>query len=210
MTVVGLDRARGRWAAVALSETGGIEIDVLGSASQVTDRWPDAAAVGVDIPIGLPVDAIGRPVDAEARRLLGRRGSSVFPALPEELYRMDYPDALAVARERLGTGFSKQAWNLGPAVLDVAVVAGSHWFEVHPELAFERMAGGQVPSKKTWSGLRVRLDLLAESGVQVPAGRMDVPPDDVLDAAICARVASLVLTGDARRIGPPESGPIWF
>lgn len=207
MTVVGLDRARGRWAAVSLGPDG-VSVSLLDSAAEVAGRWPGARAVGVDIPIGLPVDAIGRPVDGEARRLLGRRGSSVFPALPEDLYRMPYAEALAAGRARFGGGFSKQAWQLGAAVLDVAEVAGETWFEVHPELAFARMAGGPLPSKKTWTGLRCRLDLLAAAGVEIPAGSVDAPPDDVVDAAVCAVVAQRAVDGKAVPVGEGPR-PIW-
>lgn len=209
MTHVGLDRARGRWAAVALSD-GAVEVEILASAAEVMMRWPGAAAVGVDIPIGLPVDGIGRPVDAEARRLLGRRGSSVFPALPEVLYRLPYSEALEEARRRFGQGFSKQAWNLGPAVLDVAAVAGPRWFEVHPELAFARLAGGSLPPKKTDAGRRVRIDLLTSTGVALPADPFGALAGDVVDAAVCGYVASLICAETASVIGDPRAGRIWF
>jgi predicted RNase H-like nuclease len=205
MTVVGLDRSRGRWAAVAV-DGARCEIDLLGSAAEVRTCWPDVRVVAVDIPIGLPVDRIGRQVDAEARRLLGPRGSSVFPALPAELYRMPYGEALEVSRRRHGVGFSKQAWQLGPAVLDVAAVAGQGWIEAHPELAFLRLSGGPLPPKRTWSGLAARLRLLAGEGVELPVAEVEAPADDVVDAAVCSLVAGRFLAGVADSI-PPEPKP---
>lgn len=209
MTYVGLDRARGRWAAVALSGRA-VEAEILASAAEVMGRWPDAAVVGVDVPIGLPEGGIGRPVDTEARRLLGRQGSSVFPALPEGLYRLPYSDALDEARRRFGQGFSKQAWNLGPAVLDVAAATGPRWFEVHPELAFARLADGSLPSKRTESGRRARIDLLVSVGVAVPTDPFGPLAGDVVDAAVCAYVASLIGAETASVIGDPRAGRIWF
>ncbi|MFO7548884.1 MAG: DUF429 domain-containing protein [Acidimicrobiia bacterium] len=199
MTVVGLDRSRGRWVAVAANGPD-CEIGLVNSAGEVMTRWPEARVVAVDIPIGLPVDRIGREVDVEARRLLGARGSSVFPALPAELYRVPYLQALRLSRERYGVGFSKQAWQLGPAVLDVAAVAGDGWIEAHPELAFLRLADRPLAAKKTWTGLASRLRLLAGAGLDLPVGDVGAPPDDVLDAAVCVVVARRLLAGVAQRI----------
>ena len=49
----------------------------------------DAEVVAIDVPLDLPETTIGRPAEAEARRRLGERRSSVFSSLPAELYSAD-------------------------------------------------------------------------------------------------------------------------
>ena len=167
--------------------------------------------IGVDIPLG----SCGSPraADGAARRLLGPRGRSVFPAPPRDV--LDAPDhatANQVCRERHGHGVSAQAWNLAAKMLD----AEPHWhaepariFEVHPELSFQALQGTPLEyAKHTWSGQHDREALLARAGVEVPAGlgpAGSAGPDDVLDAAAVAWSAARIAGGSAACVpDPPE------
>ncbi|MDH4117512.1 MAG: DUF429 domain-containing protein [Acidimicrobiia bacterium] len=205
MTWVGIDRTPGGWV-VATLEVGRVELAVTESLAPV-----DAEVVAIDIPLSLPETVIGRACETEARRMLGGRASTVFSSLPRWCYEAPYTSAtLDKARARLGSAFSKQAWSLGPAILEAMAVSGGHWFETHPELAFRVRAGGPVAPKKTWNGVYGRLRVLADLGVSIGDGPDGVPPDDVIDAVVCAVVASDIAAGTAHSV--PGEGPdrIWY
>ncbi len=203
-TVLGVDVAAGRWVAVRLEDGRFAADDLDASLAALLARHPDAAIVGIDVPIGLPALGELRPCDVAARAALGPRRSSVFPAPAEELLRMaSHAEATRRSVEATGGGISIQAYGLRHAILEAAPLAGapgSPLHEVHPELAFLRAAGG-VPlpaSKKTWDGQHLRRALLEGVGVTLPsalarAGGAAV--DDVLDAAITAWAADNIARG---------------
>lgn len=207
--VAGIDIARGAWLVVHVVDGHFADAVVV---DRLADADIDAEVVAIDVPLWLPQDSIGRPAEAEARRRLGPRRNSVFSSLPAELYSADYTaEARQAARERYGASYSKQAWNLRSAIWDAATARSAGWYETHPELAFGRIAGAPLESKKRWAGVRQRLDCLAEVGIDLPVISGDLHPDDALDAAVCAYVAWRIAIGDARRV--PEEGPgpyIWF
>ena len=207
--VAGVDIARGSWLVVYLSDGrfDGAEIVEQLSGTEIT-----ADVVAIDVPLDLPSDSIGRPAEEEARRLLGPRRSSVFRSLPAELYAEDYTAASrAAARARWGEAYSKQAWNLRTAVSDASAARTADWYETHPELAYLRIHGGPLDSKKRWSGLRQRLDCLSAVGIDVPVIAGELHPDDALDAAVCAHVAHRISSGVAERVPATGPGPfIWY
>jgi predicted RNase H-like nuclease len=203
-----MDRTRRGW--VVASAAGRVEL-VRTAAGLVLG---EEDLVAVDIPIGLPIDAIGRRCEPEARRLLGARRSSVFPALPRRLYEAPYDEAArALARETWGRAHSAQAWSLGSAIVEVDRVRDRRWFETHPELAFAARNGGNpLPPKRTAAGVSARLAILTGAGIDPDLG-VPVPIDDVLDALVCALVARSIAAGTARRIPAdpaPGEGVIWY
>jgi predicted RNase H-like nuclease len=180
----------------------------------------DAAAVGVDCPIGLPRDG-WRPVDLMAKRRLGPASARVFLAPPRAvLAAPTYAEARAVARSVLaGRGVSAQTYGLRRIVLAVdEVITGSGdprgaeppVCEVHPELSFMALAGrtpgDPLPSKKTDAGRAARLAAL---GGWAPAAVDRAPPgDDGLDALVVAWSAWRLVTGRAEVLGgePDDHG----
>src|SRR4051794_40997128 len=107
MRVLGVDGCRGGWLTAVVDDL------------QVGWRWAPAVAdlladpavvVAIDIPIGLP-DAGVRTCDVEARRLLGRRGVTVFAApVRPVLDCTTYAEARAVLADRGGASMSAQAF----------------------------------------------------------------------------------------------------
>jgi predicted RNase H-like nuclease len=207
--VAGIDIARGAWLVVYL-ENG--RFDAAHVLERLVGADIDAEVVAIDVPLDLPETTIGRPAEAEARKRLGERRNSVFSSLPTELYSADYTESTReAARNRFGTSFSKQAWNLRSAIWDAATARAPSWYETHPELAYAEILGHPLESKKRWSGIRQRLDCLATVGVDLPVIDGDLNPDDAVDAAVCAHVAWRIATGAAAHV--PETGPgpyIWF
>jgi predicted RNase H-like nuclease len=181
---------------------------------------PPPVVVAIDIPIGLleaPLPG-GRICDRQARRLLGRRASSVFsPPSRDMLEATGY-------EEVRGRGMSRQAFGIMPKIREVDRVmtpALHHMvYEAHPELAFLSLTGRPLQyNKKTVSGHEERLQALARlPGVgkrhlkSVVARtlrdykRLRIAPDDVLDAYILAWTARRILEARGKRL--PDTPPI--
>jgi len=159
------------------------------------ERFPDAAVIGVDVPIGLPRPGSRRRADEEARRVAGPRRSSVFLTPSRQaLEALTYTEARAVA-----PGTSAQGWALRTAILDAARVDDPRVREVHPEVSFAVLAGEPLTfAKRTWNGHRERVRLLAKAGIKIP-NRLDagiVAADDVLDATVAAWTATRIARGE--------------
>ncbi len=212
MRVVGVDGCPGGWVAVAYDdEARTLTPAIHRSFSALLAAYPDAARIGVDIPIGL---AEGKPrrCDVEARRVLGPRWSSVFPAPDRRVVAVPaYEAASALARCLTGKGISKQAHAIYPKVLEVNSVLTpalqARVVEVHPEVSFWALAGRPMEyAKKRAEGFEERRALLAEAlGIAIPerrAARAWARPagaDDVLDAIVAAWSAGRDARGQSGR-----------
>jgi predicted RNase H-like nuclease len=175
---------------------------------------PTSAVSAVDIPIGLLVEQQpgGRDCDRCARRLLGRRASSVFTPPTRPLL-----DATHYAQVR-GHGLSIQAFNILPKIREVdrvmTPVLQQQVYEAHPELAFQALAGHPIQDrKKTVAGREERLRVLetipspwfygiraAFEHVQHTCKRADVAPDDILDAYVLVWTALRIWRAQAQRV----------
>ena len=133
MRVAGVDGTRGGWVAVVLGG-GGFESALLLRPIECDfGQLGEVAAIGIDVPIGFGP----RVADAAARAYLRGAASTVFPAPTRE--------QLAVVPYRAGLGVSAQAHALGPRILHVTELAASEarLHEVHPEVSFRAMNGGE-------------------------------------------------------------------
>lgn len=191
----GIDGCRDGWVHVTLN--GEVQVRRLERIDAVTGRF------GVDMPVGLKARG-WRDADREARRMLGRRGASVFLVPPRPVLELDdYPKALERCRSLTGLGCSKQVWNLREKILEVDRLRDRP-VEVHPELAFRALAGSDLPPKTRWEGLMARVRLLRAQGIVLPErfpGSDKVAPDDVVDAAVVAWV--MAKPAAWRRCGDP-------
>lgn len=201
MIAVGIDGTRSGWVAVALRD-GGFEAASTSTLAALVEGHPDAASIGVDIPIGLAQTG-WRACDLAARKLLGARWPSVFLT----------PVAAALDVAERPPSVSAQAWNLIAKIREAAAVADARLREVHPEVAFAAMAGGPLRHpKKTWDGQGERLELLHANGIDLPRLLKlgtGVAPDDVIDAAAAAWTAARIAAGTAQSVGD-EVGRIWY
>lgn len=176
-------------------------------ATIVADRT--ASVILVDIPIGLPSETANRDCDTEARKLLGRRASSIFPApCRAALEAESYEHACEVNERLTGRKLSIQCWNIVPKIREAdALLRGRgrarlRLRESHPELCFATLNGGRPMSrgKKTIAGFEERLAVLqrrwrpatvAVEQALAAYKRADVGRDDILDAMVLAVTASL-------------------
>lgn len=189
----------GRFGGASLSRTFG----------EVLACYPDAAKIGVDIPIGFPSEGV-RAADVSAREFVGVRRNSVFFTPPlAVLQAPTYAEATERCLELARGGISRQCYGLRTKILqvDALIQSNDRVVEVHPEVSFRAMAGEQLAhSKKTWNGLMMRRKLLSERGIEIPANLElagTAGPDDVLDAAAAAWSANRCARGEANAL--PES-----
>jgi predicted RNase H-like nuclease len=199
--VLGVDGCPGGWIGALVTETS-VEWVLLPSAAAVLAV--PAAAVGIDIPIGLPRRG-PRTCDVAARALLGPRRSSVFSApLRAVIPATSYAEACALSRAVSGKALSQQAWHLVPRIadVDVALTATEHVriVEVHPEVVFAHLAG-VLPAKKTPDGASLRERVLRRVLPPWPSPPRPARPDDALDALACAWAAARWLRGEAEILG---------
>jgi predicted RNase H-like nuclease len=169
------------------------------------------AITAIDIPIGLG-EGPPRRCDQEARRRLGPRRSSVFPAPPRPvLAAADHGEACRIGRGLDGRGLSLQTWHILPKVRQVDALLrqrpelAQRVREVHPELAFLIWNGG-VPlrhGKRSREGRGERLALCERefpgvwAAVRQRFRRTQVANDDILDALALLRSAARLASGEA-------------
>ena len=211
--VLGVDACPGGWVGVVLDPDLRASVFVAPTITELValvGETRDVAVVAVDIPIGLP-DSSGRLADAEARRILVGKSSSVFStptraAMEADTYAEGRAANLAATDGR--TSVSAQAYALREKVLQVDAWVRSRpgvaVIEVHPEVSFTRMAGSPVLArKKDPEGVVARRSALVNHGIVAPhwfrgAGFGE---DDLLDA--CAAAWSAV----RHSLGESESFP---
>lgn len=110
MKVMGVDGCRGGWVAVTWDTiAASISPAIYPSLEALLAANEDVVAIAVDIPIGLVEGARG--CDLAARKVLGPRRSSVFPAPdPRIIEAVTYGGASALAKELTGKGVSQQVF----------------------------------------------------------------------------------------------------
>jgi predicted RNase H-like nuclease len=202
MTVAGVDGCRAGWV-VATEAEGTLAVEVVGQFSAVLERVAAGAlnAVAVDIPIGLPA-AGSRRCDTEARRLIGPRRSSVFPAPARGLLgARSWAEAAGISRQTYGilAKVAEVDAAVSPAAQDRVV-------EAHPEVSFTHLAGRPLHHpKRTPEGRQERLAALSSAFPVLPSGSLPgAAPDDVLDAFVLCWTARRFLRRQAVVLGDGE------
>lgn len=214
--VAGVDGCRRGWFRVAReSGSGELAFQLLETAAELISALPVPQVLALDMPIGLPKEG-PRACDGLARRLLGPRRNSVFPApIRRALDANDREEASCVTQRADGRRVSCQAWNLVPkiravdALLRKDAAARRVIHEVHPELSFWAW-NDRAPmqaAKKSREGRAERLglaeawlgpDLLARArGDHL---RRDLADDDILDAVAALWTAHRIAEGRAERL----------
>jgi predicted RNase H-like nuclease len=203
MAYIGVDACKKGWFAVALSSRDNWKIGVFNSLEDLWNLWNPLSIIFIDIPIGL-LNSGRRVCDIEARKILGKRGSSVFSvpcrgALETKTYRQ----ACRINKRINGVRLSIQTWNICSKIREIDTwlrnnpTMQSKVRESHPELCFWAMAGEQpmAYSKKSPQGFAERLAVLKKMYPQTGAivemalgryRRKDLARDDILDAIVLA------------------------
>ena len=192
----GIDGCRLGWLRVEMLEPGRYDAHVFRTADDLLNDATDFALMAIDIPIGL-TEGGSRDCDIAARRLIGPRRSSVFPApVRAALDALTYEDAALRSRAAHGKSLSRQAFAIIPKIREVDTLLRANpelqarVREVHPEVSFFLMNGARClehPKKKA-DGFAARRRLVE---LEFPGGydtvrrqfdRRSVAHDDILDA----------------------------
>jgi len=167
-----------------------------------------------------------RACEAEARKLLPGKASSVFPTPCRPALACTTHAAANATSKKLGIGLNHQTFNLFPKMREVDELLRTRprlkriVYEAHPELAFARMNGGKpvLSKKRQPDGYAERCRLLARHGFGCTVERLPgAGRDDILDAIAVCRTALLIAQGSATRLGPARARDrhglpmnIWF
>lgn len=168
------------------------------------------SVIAIDVPIGLS-DIGARECDLEARRLIGPRRSSVFPApIRPVLAASTYREACEMRRHVEEKSLSMQAWAIVPKIREIDDALRSNpalrqvVHEVHPEACFFEMNKKThlQYSKKRVAGREERLAILRpEFGAALTTALTPRPDgcksDDVLDAFSAVWTAARISSGAA-------------
>ena len=207
--VLGAVATRDGWVG-ALLDASGHGTPAVGSARTLTDLvdrlGADVTVLAIDVPVGLPDDA-AREADRQTRALLGPQGSSVFTTpVREAVYAATYGEANTVNREKVGSGVSRQAYELRRQIMEVDAHVRADLpyllVETHPEAGFAELAGSPVASRRrSAAGADERRALLAAAGLHAPTtAPTGVATEDLLAACAAAWTAHRVKTGAARTL----------
>ncbi|MFP4475002.1 MAG: DUF429 domain-containing protein [Desulfatibacillaceae bacterium] len=205
-TVAGVDGCRAGWFGVILGPGERRCVVLAPAAENLLRAVGECSLVLVDVPMGLPETPGDRECDRIARKMLGGRGSSVFPVpCREAVYAGSFAEACKVNRRNMGRAMSIQSYHILPKVRDMdgllrsSARARGLFRESHPELCFKALAGGPLRhAKKTRQGVEERLGVLERFLPMARAVheealsqylRKDVARDDVVDAMCLAVVA---------------------
>ena len=216
--LAGVDGCRAGWV-VALAQCDTATLTIRGI--QLCPRFDDVLAlqpspdiIAVDIPIGLLDEPRpgGRDCDRQARRLLGRRASSVFSPPCRRILQATHYDHVR------GHGMSRQAFGILPKIREVdrlmTPARQKLVYEAHPELAFLSLTGNPLQrNKKTVAGRAERLQALSKMPAKPSRNvrpalkqalrtfkRSQVAPDDVLDACVLVYTAYRIAQDQASRV----------
>jgi predicted RNase H-like nuclease len=212
--IAGVDGCTGGWLAAIEANDGAMLVTVFSAFDQLLANI-DLQTIVIDIPIGLTTKG-PRLCDVEARRFIGVRGSSVFPApVRSMLDARDYAEACNARLKADGKKCSKQLWAITPKIRDVDRCMNPDLqrrvYEGHPEVSFASMNGGcLVHSKHTPEGRELRAGLL-EKHFPDMRSRLDAlsplkAEEDIIDAFACLWTARRVMRGDTKRF--PAEPPL--
>jgi len=212
MRYIGIDGCKGGWFYIGLDDDGVWSLGILPEISQVSQFISQSQLILIDIPIGLRTsENEQRLCDIEARAILKKRRSSVFPAPSRfALDGPDYKESSQINEIQTGRKLSRQSWGITDKIKQVDIFLHNYPTdrkvrEFHPEVAFwalnNRLAMQNY--KKTDQGYFERLALLSKfyrqignavTDAQRSYSRSELARDDLLDAMVGAVTARFYLS----------------
>lgn len=223
--IAGVDGCKAGWAVAVASVTKAADITHCAYSLQrfllaptfadVLSETSDCKLVCVDIPIGLNTGSRARSCDIEARKLLGRRASSVFPPpIRQCLSAEDYKTACDISFEHSGRKLSKQSFYLLDKIRQADDLMTPELQrrvrEIHPEVSFFALNNNKPFQryKKTVPGQAQRHKLLQRIFPYMDSILANAPVrgyamDDAFDALVAAWTAARAILGKIRTL--PEN-----
>lgn len=212
MDVAGVDGCPGGWVIVRVDATDRLrirDISVSTTFQELLGRTAACAAVAVDVPIGLP-DTAPRQADGMARKAIGPRRSSVFPApMRATLSATTYQEACSLSEQAYGRKLSKQTFAILPKIREADALMTptlqDRVAEVHPEVSFWALSGQRTLGfwKRKPQGAEERSRILAPAfadRIAELAAPKGAALDDLYDACAAAWTAGRIAYGTAARL----------
>jgi predicted RNase H-like nuclease len=210
MRYTGVDGCKTGWCVVTLPEIGPGAVRIEPDFRSVWLNHRGSSTILVDMPIGLLEQREDgdprRRCDALARQLLGKDATSRVFAVPcrQAIYAKDKAEAQVLNQRHLERKISAQTIAIAPKIRQVDELllsdpkARNKIFEVHPEILFYFLAGGNtLPRKRSREGEKARIETLKRLEPRTDdilnqaamLSKQYVAKDDVLDALACAVTA---------------------
>lgn len=205
---IGIDGCKEGWFYIILSDDESYKYGVLNNIDKLSEIAQKNDIVLIDIPIGLrEKEQQERLCDKEARKLLKKKGPSVFPAPSRlSLNSNNYHTASELNYKYTGRKLSKQSYSIMPKIKDVddfiqTLDRDYKIREFHPELCFLAL-NNFIPlkySKKKKEGQKEREEILVKHLKSAPEIifqaskqflRRQVAIDDIVDAMVGAVTAT--------------------
>ena len=215
---IGVDGCKKGWIAAVLDHCD-LRIERYDNIEALIETYPKFDSFLIDMAIGLQDTRYQLRPDSQARVELKSKASSVFPVpCREAVYAEDEEAQKQANKDVLGKSLAKQSIAIIPKIKELDVFLKDHpeyknvILESHPELAFARMKGSVLLTrKKEYSGYAERKTLLGEYldknwlvGLQDKAKELGCATDDIVDAICMAVTAALQAHGMCETI---PSGP---
>ena len=199
---IGIDACKGKWVAVHISNSG-FEVRKFSTIDEICNTYPNCDSYIIDIPIGLPESKNDLRPDLFVKKLLGKKGSSIFEVpCRQAIYSENKLDARSRNIEVMGKSLSEQSLGIAKAIkqIDEFLLKSPEWknrlVESHPEFCFLKLNNDRpiLEDKKTPAGKNARLEVLRKyypfADQIVVKFLADVPyrkkTDDVIDAMCLA------------------------
>lgn len=207
---VGIDGCKGKWLVVALSEKGH-SVRIFEKIDDVCECYKNADSMLLDMPIGLSESKTEIRPDADLRKNLKGKASSVFNTpCRQAVYEADYNKASDINNQIIGCKLSRQSFAITSKIKEVDCFLQTHpaWknrlAESHPEYSFAILNNGApiLENKQTPEGTKKRLEILGRyypnSYEVVDLFKSTYPAlsskrDDLLDALSLALIGAIGL-----------------
>ncbi|TWH59351.1 putative RNase H-like nuclease [Desulfitobacterium sp. LBE] len=216
---IGIDACNGKWVAVHISN-GEFDVRKFSTIDEICDAYPNCDSYIIDIPIGLPESKADLRPDLFVKKLLGKKGSSIFEVpCRQAIYSENKVDARNHNIEVMGKSLSEQSLGIAKAIkqIDEFLLKRPKWknklVESHPEFCFSKLNNDRpiLEDKKTPAGQNARLDVLRRyyphANQIVEKFLADVPyrkkADDVIDAMCLAVIGKEMIEKGIKTI--PEN-----
>ncbi len=206
--VLGIDGCLNGWCCVRIENNMQVTVRIFHNLNELWEENNDSGMALIDMPIGLKSgNNPSRKCDKEARKILLKRSSSIFPTPSREILGMStYQEANSKSKRLTGKGISKQTWNIMPKIKELDLFLRNNrvivpkFQESHPEVCFI-LLNNKVPlkfNKKTPEGVKERIKIIKLNWfdqkfsfklIKDTLKGQKVKTDDLLDAIILGIVA---------------------
>ena len=214
----GIDGCKNGWVAARL-EDNHLSIEFYETISKFVQANPNADEYLIDMAIGFPSCKEQVRPDKAARKILKKRGVTVFSVPCRQVVELGESKESVIQNkralkelnyEKLGVSLSQQTLAIIPKMAELDRFLQEHpeyrdrICESHPEVCFARLRGNRaIEIKKSRSeGITKRVEVLKErlepgalDDIKALAEKGNCKPDDVLDAVCLAVTAKLKAEG---------------